>query len=275
MPVFVRNLNLEFLTENGALKSDRMLQMYERARWRHAHGAYYLTYAMPSGVEFIFKTVQDGEDLRVVGTDTHLSGRCIWNAIPFMNVTPPNSDDLTAVVACTNVAQDGVFIAHFMNAAVLPTIEEGQSLAMQMAAFPYAVAVYESREAYEMAASQASDDDDGQPIILSDRRIFPLNFMLKHDPDVPDDQRNQNLRDDIMLVCGSILEVQKREHADEDALGASFLVATISTQFGHLDVAFTTDMLAQSTCEKGQYLVFSGIFSANVAIEGFENWIED
>ncbi len=274
MPVFVRNLNLEFLTENGSLKNDRMLQMYEQAKWRHAHGAYYLTYVMPSGVEFIFKTVQVGEDLRVVGTDTHLSGRCIWNAIPFMNVTPPNSDDLTAVVALTNLAQDGVFIAHLMNAAVLPTIEEGKSLAMQVAAFPSAVAVYESREDYEMAASQATNDN-GQPIILTDRRIFPLNFMLKHDPDVPEDQRNQNLRDDIMLMCGSILDVQKRDHTDEDSLGAFFLVATISTQFGHLDVAFTTDMLAQATCRKGQYLVFSGILSANVAIEGFENWMED
>jgi len=274
MPVFVRNLNLEFLTEKGLLKNDRMQQMYEQAKWRHAHGAYYLTYAMPSGVQFIFKTVQDGENLRVVGTDTHLSGRCTWNAIPFMNVTPPDSDDLTAVVALTNVAQDGVFIAHLMNAAVLPTIEEGQSLAMQMAAFPLAVAVYDSREAYEIAASKATVDD-GQPIILSDRRVFPLNFMLKHDPDVPEDQRNQNLRDDIMLVCGPILEVQRKVHVDEDSAGASFLVATISTQFGHLDVAFTTDMLAQASCEKGQYLVFSGIFSANVAIEGFENWLED
>ncbi len=160
MPVFVRNLNLEFLTENGALKSDRMLGMYEKARWRQAHDAYYLTYTLASGVEFIFKTMRDGEDLRVVGTDTHLSGRCYWNAIPFMNVTPKGSDDLSALIAFTNLAQDGVFLAYLMNAAVLPTIEEGQSIAMQMAAFPQAVALYDSRDEYERAASVSPPVED-------------------------------------------------------------------------------------------------------------------
>lgn len=273
MPVFVRNLNLEFLTENGALKSDRMLGMYEKARWRQAHDAYYLTYTLPSGVEFIFKTMRDGEDLRVVGTDTHLSGRCYWNAIPFMNVTPKGSDDLSALIAFTNLAQDGVFLAYLMNAAVLPTIEEGQSIAMQMAAFPQAVALYDSRDEYERAAS-VSLPDGGQPLILSDKRIFPLNFMLKHDPDVPEEQRDLSLREDILLICGYVIDVQHRTHAEPEDGGAGFLVATITTQFGPLDVAFTSGMVEDKECAIGDYLVFSGVLSANVAIEGHENWLD-
>ena len=272
MPVFVRDLNLEFLTENGALKSDRMLEMYEKSRWRQAQGAYYLTYTMASGVEFIFKTMRDCEDLRVVGTDTHLAGRCYWNAIPFMNVTPKGSDDLSALVAFTNLSQDGVFLAHLMNAAVLPTIEEGQSIAMQMAAFPQTIALYDSREDYERAASVAPPDG-GQPIILSDKHVFPLNFMLKHDPDVPEEQRDMSLREELQLICGPVIDVQKRLHGEAADGGSGFIVATITTQFGPLDVAFVASMIERKECAIGGYLVFSGTLSGNVAIEGHENWL--
>ena len=274
MPVFVRNLQLEFLTENGEFRSDRMLDMYGQARWRYAQGGYYLTYRMPSGVEFIFKAVSDGEDLRVVGTDTHVAGRCVWSAVPFMNVTPQSADSLSAVLAFTNLAQDGVFIAHLVNAAVLPTMEAGQSISMQMVAFPHSIAVYESREAYEQAAI-AHDPDDSQPLILTDGRVFPLNFMLKNDPDVPEEERDHSLKDDLVLLCGRILAVEKRGHQDDDGEHGAFIIATIATQFGHLDVAFTAEMIGGGVCMKGQYLVFGGVLSGNVAIEGHENWLED
>ncbi len=272
MPVFVRNLALEYLVEDGILSSDKMLEMYKSAKWRHAHGAFYMVYTLPSGVEFIFRAVRDSEDVRILGTDTHLSGRCMWNAIPFFNVTPKDADALSAVVACTNLAQDGVFVAHLVNAAVLPQMEEGQSIAMQVVAFPFVFESYDSREAYEKAYS-ANPDSAHFPTLLTDKRIFPLNFMLKHDPDIPEEKRNHQLPEDIILACGPVLSVRQAPGNTAEQQ-SSFSVATIATQFGHLDVAYTTEMVLGPPCKKGSYVAFSGMISADVAVEGFENWVE-
>lgn len=272
MPVFVRNLALEYLVEDGVLNSDKMLAMYKDARWRHANGAYYMVHTLPSGVEFIFRAVRDGDDVRILGTDTHLGGRCIWHAIPFFNATPKEADALTAVVACTNLAQDAVFVTHLVNAAVLPELKEGAQVAMQMVAFPFVLESYASRESYEKA--YANDPDASNfPTLLTDKRIFPLNFMMKHDPDISEEKRNSQLPEDVVLLCGPVLSVKEAppNHSDQDS---SFSVATISTQFGHLDVAYTDDMVLGSAVKKGSYLVFSGMLSADVAVEDFENWMD-
>lgn len=272
MPVFVRNLALEHLVEDGQLKSDEMLRMYKDSRWRHAHGAFYMVHTLPSGVEFIFRAIRDGDDVRILGTDTHLGGRCMWNAIPFFNTTPKDADALTAVVACTNIAQDGVFVTHLVNAAVLPELKEGDSITMQMVAFPFVLESYDSREGYEKAYA-AKADSANFPTLLTDKRIFPLNFMLKHDPDIPEDKRNHQLKEDVIMACGPVLEVRQAPLHDEGHK-TPFFVATIATQFGHLDVAYTEEMLLGSPCKKGSYLAFSGILSADVAVEGYENWVE-
>ena len=75
MPVFVRNLALEYLVEDGVLESEKMLAMYGKAKWRHAHGAFYLNHTLPSGVEFIFRAIKEGEEVRILGTDTHPPGQ--------------------------------------------------------------------------------------------------------------------------------------------------------------------------------------------------------
>jgi hypothetical protein len=272
MPVFVHNLALDYLVTDGVLDSDRMLEMYRDSRWRQANGAYYMVHTLPSGVEFIFRAVRDGEDVRILGTDTHLSGRCMWNAIPFFNVTPKDADPLTAVVACTNVAQDAVFVAHLVNPAVLPPFEEGHSIAMQVVAFPFVLESYGSREAYEKA--YAEDPKQSQfPTMLTDKRIFPLNFMMKHDPEVPEEKRSSQLQDDVVLVCGPVLSVRDAP-PNQPEQQSTFTVATIATQFGHLDVAFTPRMVLGHAVEKNSYLVFSGMISADVAVEGLENWFD-
>lgn len=267
MPVFVRNLALEFLVDNGSLRSDRMLEMYRNSRWREARGGFYLNHTLPSGVRFIFRAVRDGDNLRILGTDTHLTGRCVWNAVAFMNVTPKSSDALSAVVACTNREKNGVFVAHLVNAGVLPELQEGQLIAMQVVAFPILLSLYGSRREYERFAATAPGESTF-PAVLADGQIFPLNFLLKHDPDIPANQKNWSLRDDIVLACGPVLDMRRCMHRPDEG-SAQFIVATIVTQFGPLDVVFPPDMTGDAVCARGSYLVFSAVISADVAAEGF------
>jgi hypothetical protein len=270
MPVFVRNLHLEYLVTDGALDADVMASLYRTCKWRTAEGAWYGVAQLPGGIEMIFRAVREGDGMRVLGTDTHLSGRCLWNGIPFLNVTPPESDSLSAVVACTNIAQDGVFVTHLVNAGVRNDLSEGESLLMQMVAFPTVIESFTSRESYEQQY-QADAKGSRFPVLLTDQRIFPLNFMLNHDPDIPEEQRNQRLADDVVLVCGPVLAVRHMQ-SGEDRKDTEFIVATVATQFGHLDVAFVGGMVTGTPVKTGNYLVFSGILSGDVALEGHECW---
>lgn len=269
MPVFVRNLALDYLVEDGALNEERMIEMYRNSQWKHADGSYYLTHRLPSGVRFIFHALGDGEDVRIVGTDTHVDGRCVWHAVPFFNATPKDADELSAVVACTNQVQDGVFVTHLVNVALLPQLQEGEAITMQMVAFPFIMESYASREAYETA--YRSDPGASRfPMLLTDRRVFPLNFMLKHDPQIPEEQRNRSLPDDVVLCCGPVLSVREAPLSDP-AQTTSFSVATIATQFGHLDVAFVPEMCSPLACGKGSYVAFSGVLSGDVDVPKMES----
>ena len=143
---------------------------------------------------------------------------------------------------------------------------------MQIVAFPFALEIYASREDYEKTYA-GNPESSNFPTLLTDKRIFPLNFMLRHDPDVPEEKRNRNLPVDVVMICGPVLAVREAPKSDE-VQGNSFYVATIATQFGHLDVAYTTEMALGVPCEKGTYMAFSGMLSADVAVEGLENWME-
>lgn len=265
MPVFVRNLALEQYVEHDHLDQDRMNGMLQAASWKPAGDAWYLTHQLPSGVRFVFHAIADGEEVRIVGTDTHLGGRCIWHAIPFFNATPKDADELSAVVACTNQAQDGVFVTHLVNVALLVGLEAGQAVAMQMVAFPFYLECFDSRASYEKSY-QENRKDSRFPMLLTDKRVFPLNFMLKHDPEIADEERNRTLPDDVVLCCGPVLAVREAPKSDPEQ-SSTFIVATIATQFGHLDVAFTPDMCLPAVCTKGSYLVCSAVLSGDVDLE--------
>lgn len=273
MPVFLCNLGLSFMASKGGLLDEYMKPLFDAARIRQSQiGRYYVS-QLPSGVEFIYHVVPEGQDLRVLGVDTHVGGPCVWYGTPFM-MLETDADPLSMRLAFSNEAKSAVFVANIMNAGVLPHIDEKTRIEMQVVAFPAALDIYQDRAAYENAMTDAAEKGDGTPLIIADGQPFPYNFMMKYNPDATDEQRQNAGREDLSLLCGKILAVERRKHGIPRHEDASMTVATISTVFGHLDVVFSDDMLAGATCRKGSYLVCDCVISADVALGEFENWID-
>lgn len=273
MPVFLRNLGLEFMATKNGLLDEYMMPLFKAARPRSCElGRYYVS-QLPSGVEFIFQVIPDGDDLRVVGVDTHVGGPCVWYGTPFMRLQT-DSGPMTLRLAFSNEAKSAVFVANVMNAGVLPVIDEKTRVEMQVVAFPAALEIYKDRRAYENAMTEAAEKGDGTPLIIADGQPFPYNFMMKYNPDATDEQKRKAGREDLLLLCGKVLAVEERKHGIPGHEDASMTVATISTVFGHLDVVFSKDMLAGVPCGKGDYLVCDCLISADVALGQYEGWAE-
>ena len=269
MPIFIQNFSLSHLVKDGQLDSDILMDLYKSSSWRHAHGAMYMVNEGANKLQFIFRAIKDGEDIRILGTDTHYKGNCVWNAVPFFNTTDKDADVLSATVAITNSDQSAVCITHLMNAAVLPELEQGASLEMQVVGFPLLIESYENREMFEKAYTN-EDENSPWPLLVSDQKILPLNFMLAHDPDIPEEKRNQQENTDVILIASTVLKVERKEGMKE---GTSFNVATVSCEFGHLELIYS-DVMVSGVLKKGSYIVCSAIISADVALGEYENWVE-
>lgn len=273
MPVFLRNLGLEFMASKDGLLDEYMMPLFEAARPRTCQVGRYYVSQLPSGVEFIYHVVPEGDDLRVIGVDTHVGGPCIWYGTPFM-MLETDADPMSLRLAFSNEAKSAVFVANIMNAGVLPSFDEKTRVEMQVVAFPASLEIYPDRDAYEEAMNDAAQQGDGTPLIIADGQPFPYNFMMKYNPEATDEQRQKAGREDLLLLCGKVLAVEERRHGIPRHEDASMSVATIATSFGHLDVVFSKDMLAGATCKKGDYLVCDCVLSADVALGEHENWAD-
>ncbi len=268
MPIFIRNFSMESMMSEGSLDGDKMLELYKTARWKEAHGAFYMVKELENRMQFIFRGIPDGEEMKIIGTDTHYRGSCIWTVHPFFNATPEGADPLSALIAFTNADQSAVAVSHIVNAAVLPELAEGTGIDAQVAGFPLLLETYDSREAFEKHFSTDSASSPW-PVMVPDLRILPINFMLAHDPDLKEEDKQHVEHVDLLLLASKVLGVKKVEGVTPEE---HFNVATVGCEFGHLDLVFH-DELPTGKVEKGAYIVTSFILSSDVALGEWENWV--
>ena len=268
MPIFIRNFSMNSIMSEGDIDGDVMLDLYSSARWKNAHGAFYMVKELDNRVQFIFRGIPDGEEIKILGTDTHYHGSCIWTVQPFFNATPEHADPLSAVIAFTNGDQSAVAVSHIVNAAVLPELTEGEGIEVQVAGFPLLLESYENREAFEKHFARDSSSTPW-PVLVPDHRILPINFMLAHDPDLSEENKQTVQNVDILLLASKVLAVQRVNGMEK---GEHFNVATVSCEFGHLDLVFSDDLCA-TPVTKGSYIVTSFILSSDVALGKWESWV--
>lgn len=213
-------------------------------------GAYY-SKLFDSGLELVFRSVKQGEDLQIAGLDMHMSGACLWMAKPLSRVGM--GEPLAVSLLMTNADETSAFVADLIHAATLERIDEDSSLSLQVCAFPQSMDVYDSRASYEEATEKLSR--------LDDRKLLPFNYIMARDESLSQESRDQYAEHEkLMVFAAPVLDVQRREHGYK---GTSCMVATVATEMGHLDIVFSQHQLS-SVLQKGSYVVCSAHISADV-----------
>lgn len=251
MGLYLANTGLESLIKGDSLDEQQLLLWFREAKRIPAvQGAYY-SKLFDSGLELVFRSVKQGDDLEIAGIDMHMSGSCLWMAKPLAKIGV--GEPLAISLLMTNADETSAFIAELIHAATLERIDEDSSISLQVCAFPQSMDVYDSRASYEEATENTSR--------LDDRKLLPYNYIMARDESLSQESRDKYAEHEkLMVFAAPVLQVQRREHGYQ---GTSCMVATVATQMGHLDLVFAGHQLS-TVLEKGSYVVCSCIISADV-----------
>ncbi len=251
MGIYLANTGLELLIKGTSLDEEQLLTWFREAKRIPAvQGAYY-SKLFDSGLELVYRSVKQDDDLQIAGIDMHMSGSCLWMAKPLSRVG--EGEALAVSLLMTNSDETSAFIADLIHAATLKRIDEDSSLSLQVCAFPQSMDVYDSRASYEEATEKISR--------LDDRKLLPFNYLMARDESLDQKSRDKYAEHEkLMVFAAPVLMVERREHGYK---GTSCMVATVATEMGSLDLVFARDQLS-TVLKKGSYVVCSCIISADV-----------
>lgn len=254
MAVYLANTGLEILMKDDSLDESVLMQWFkESQRIPAVQGSYY-SKLLKSGLEIVFRTVKQGEDLQIAGLDMHMSGRCIWQAKPLSRVGV--GETLLVTLLMTNPDETSAFIADLIHAATLEKIDEDSSLSLQVCAFPQSMDVYDDRPSYEKANPEIAH--------LDDKKLLPFNYIMARDESLSQQKRDGYAKGEkLMVLAAPVLQVESRDHG---FLDTSCMVATVATEMGHLDLVFSEKQLSKPLV-KGSYVVASCVISADVIVQ--------
>ena len=98
---------------------------------------------------------ETGEE-ELVGIDTHAASECVWNCQVVKDVTPEEADPLSRQVLISVGNGEDTAVADLVCADILPDLQEGDALRLNMVGFPLRVAYSEGVSSGVVAAQEGT-----------------------------------------------------------------------------------------------------------------------
>ncbi len=273
MANYMDNLGLEFLLEDDCFTNFLALLVKEGKPIPNYHQRpHFFSYL--GDTEFWVGTdpTEDGR-WSVSGFDTHCCGQCIPDLVSSgIDITPDGFSPMKRRILLRKEDGSGLLPVEIINADVLPSLLEGESVKLQLIAFPSSIHYYADEEAY--AAAQPADDF-GKKWLIGEGSLFPSGFLANHSPG----SSGKASEDESDLLIAFHAKVT-RLFSGAVKLGGetipSFIICRADTQVGTLDFLHTYDQVAEE--ERGMLKVgsvISGvcILSGDAVIHEYENGI--
>lgn len=280
MPAFLENLNMDFFEESE--ESYVSLLSLVGKEGKRIYGYYNLPYwnAHLGDAQIIMRTApkeQDQDDkqkeLFVAGLDTHSIGSCVWEVlINGMNIDRKNADRLSKRLMVTEVNNAGTAVVNLVNADVLPSFLEGDTIKMQMIALPGLVEYYKDEEDY---AAHQPDDENGKKWLIGEKSVIATGMLRNRSPQSSEFESNENL-DDITAIRGIVKALYWGKIKIGEESQNAYLRCIIDTSFGELEIVHTVEQVEESlrcNMKVGATVVMYGTLSGDVAIYEYEKGI--
>ena len=225
--------------------------------------------------QFVARTqMTEEEKLEVVGMDTHVPGRAIWEVLlSDVNFQPKDADPLSRRVVVKRASDGGgMAVVNLINADVLPSFLENETVKMQMIAFPEMIHYYADEEAY---AADQPEGANGKKWLLADGSMIATGIFSNHGVDNPDNDKD-HYSDNYMLIRGTVKGFIPSIIKIGDQEIKSYIRTHIATEHGDLEIVHTIDQVDESEHENLRAgAVVNGLFirSGDVAIYEYGNGI--
>ena len=225
--------------------------------------------------QFIARTqMNEEEKLEVVGMDTHVPGRAIWEVLlSDVNFQPKDADPLSRRVIVKRASDGGgMAVVNLLNADVLPSFLENEKVKMQMIAFPEMIHYYADEEAY---AAEQPEGANGKKWLLADGSMVATGIFSNHGVDNPDNDKD-HYSDNYMLIRGTVKGFIPSAIKIGDEEIKSYVRVHIVTEHGDLEIVHTLDQVDESEHENLKAgAIVNGLFilSGDVAIYEYGNGI--
>ncbi len=227
-------------------------------------------------VQIILRTKkrEDDEGFELTGVDTHARGYAIWNVrLGMPNIERKDADKLERRVTITRADKTGgMAVVSIVNADVLPSFMEDDTVSLQMIGLPELIQYYADEEEY---AEDQPKLPDGKSFLLEPGMVFPSGLLKNRNPGDPHFDEDEHL-DDICNIRGPVKSLRYGVFELNGEKFDSFIFCTIDTEYGPLEIVHTAqqvDEKERSNIREGAIVSFYGTLSGDAAIDEYAHGI--
>lgn len=275
MASFIENLGMGFFVENEENAQVLLQCLAENVQSiANYYGIFYLNKIF-GDAQFVLRSrrVGEGRNLEVIGFDTHCTGPCVWNVrVSGVDLKAEEDKLQKRIVASKPNADSGLVPINIVNADVLPSYRKGESIQLQMVAFPVDFDYYADEAAYEESGAAKLGGD--RPL-LAQGHIYSCG-MWEEDASSGESFETSDRMDNCVQIRGVVKKICVGEVTIGEYSFDAHICCFIDTEYGELEIIHSMDQVKES---QQQHLregaVISGTFvlSGDAAINEYEKGI--
>lgn len=178
---------------------------------------------------------------RLTGIDAHCAGLTVWDVRLHKDITPFDWPSAKRRLVCELPGMVHPLVVKALNADVLPSYVRGDSLRLQLVAFPLSIEVFKDWAAYAAAVGEEGLKRGG---IYQPGGLLPIGLLdslaAKQGKPVPEGARDQ---EELMLLAGEIKALYHGRFRMGDEELSPYIEGVLATRHGDVQVAFTLEQV--------------------------------
>ncbi len=280
MPMIFDSIGLEGVFENERFFMGWLGHSIKNGRVIRGYSGDY-THTKYGSVELYSHIVANGNQNELDGCNLQVSGASLWRVYLYPLYL---KKDTSRVVATVIDYKTGDFtIMNIINPDVLPSFMENDELEVQVVANAISVNYYENEDALadtiDSIKESKYDEFMGQRVIPAMGTVIPNGFLLGHKVTEKQDvleAAEYNPNDELVLITGIVKMVYIKKVLIKEEEISKFLVTTIDTQFGELEIVHSQSMISDSDIpfiKEGAVIQAVAVLSGDPAIHKYEDGI--
>ncbi len=283
MPMELKAIDLDFLTDDD----DSMIKWAEKSfaegRKFPAYGDNFYSHAEYGALDLFLCIISNEEKKlwEVERFDFQVCGQNVWNMrCSDIELKRECACDMTRLAVVKNTHNGGFTVMHLLNAEILPSYLEDEEIKAQVTAFALEIDYYDDKESFIETLPECNSEKlgelNGSKLIPAMGSVLPMGLLSGHMANENEELKEDNSRDDLVLVVGVVKGVTAASAKLDDKEISKFIITKIETQFGDLEICQSGEMAFKNNRESikaGDIVQATVVLSGDVAIDEYENGV--